>query len=255
MAEPTLLLDAALALGSALVFAYVGRVSTRRRVEGDGRLAATLFGVWWNGLAAVLLTTALMRVIAFAGITDINVFMTLMYVNALVLCIALWALLYYLAYLFTGNKELIVPISAFYVACYGFLIYFVTYQRPVSVKIDAWEIGVTFERELAGAPLVMLVLLIMLPPVIGAINYARLYRRVTDPTQKYRIGLISLTIIAWFGSALVAFAAGLGDQIWWSVGSRITALAAAWLIYIAYRPPAWVRARYGIRAVDAPAGT
>ena len=255
MAEPTLLLDAALALVSALVFAQVGRASMRRRIQGDGRLAATLFGVWWNGLAAILLANAIMRVLAFAGVTDLNVFLTLMYVNALVLCVALWALLYYLVYLFTGNKELMVPISAFYVACYAFLMYFVTYQRPASVRIEPWEIGINFERELTGAPVVMLVLLIMLPPVLGAINYARLYRRVTDPTQKYRIGLISLTIIAWFGSALVAYTAGMGDQIWWSVGSRIVALAAAWLIYIAYRPPAWVRARYGIRAIDAPART
>lgn len=252
MAEPTLLIDATLAILSALVYTHVGRVTMRRRVTGDGRLATTLFGVWWHALAAVTGTNGLMRLLAFAGVTDLTVFTTLTYLNLLVLCLALWALLYYLVYLFTGNRELLLPISAFYVAYYGFLTYFITYQRPISVRVDAWDVGLEYEREVTGAPLVALVLLLIVPPVLGALGYARLFFGVQDATQKYRIGLVSMTIVAWFGSALVAYFAGIGDEIWWSIASRFVALAAAALIYAAYRPPAWVRARYGIRAVDDP---
>lgn len=255
MDEPTLILDAALALASAFVFGYVGRVSMRRRVEGDGRLAATLFGVWWYALAGVTATNALMRVLAYVDVADVSLFATLMYVNLFALCLALWALLYYLVYLFTGSKKILLPLSAFYFVYYGFLMWFVTYQHPVGVKVEPWEFAIRFEREIGGLPLVLVALLLLVPPVLGALNYARLYVRVSDPTQKYRIGLVSSTIVAWFGSALVAYASGIGDQIWWSLASRFVSLAAAWCIYLAYQPPAWVRERYGIRPVDEPAAS
>ena len=48
----------------------------------------------------------------------------------------------------------------------------------------------------------ILAVLLLLPQIIGSFAYFTLYFRVTDVTQKYRILLVSWSIIVWFLSPL-----------------------------------------------------
>ena len=73
-----------------------------------------------------------------------------------------------------------------------------------------------------------------------------LFFRVTGITQKYRVFLVSWSIILWFLSPVVALAGGLSQQDWWELASRLIGVAAAATILMAYLPPRWLKQRYGI---------
>lgn len=255
MASTMALVDAGLVLLTSFVYVYVGRVTSRRRIGGDSQLAADSFSLWWYALGAVTAVGVVNRALGFAGVTDVDVYTTMTYLTLLILCVALFGLLYYLVYLFTGNRRTLAPIAGFYAAYYVFLLYYVTLQHPIGVDITQTGARLRYETTLSGAPLVLLGLLLILPPVIGAIGYARLFLRVEAPTQRYRIGMVSFTILAWFGSSLVAWPLGVSAQPWWQGVSRLIGLFAALLILAAYRPPGWVRRRWDIHAVDEPADT
>lgn len=250
MASPTLLLDAAFLLVTASVYWLVGGVTIRRHVGGDGQLAATLFGVWWYALAGLQLVGAGMRVLGYLGMLDLTVYITVTYVLLLVFCAGFWALVYYLSYLLTGNRRLLVPLTAFYIAYYAYLLYYITLSDPVGVKVTDWSVSLDYSNEIRGAPLTLLMLLLVMPPLLGALGYARLYFKVRDPTQKYRIGLVSATLGGWFAILLLAWVLELGTQQWWYFASRAIGVAAALLIYAAFRPPGWVQRRWGIHPVD-----
>lgn len=250
MAEATLLLDAVLLLAIGLVYGAVGRVTIRRHVEGDGKLAAKLFGFWWYALALLQAVSAGVRVLAYFDALPTAIYVTITYVTILVLCASLWALVYYLSYLFTGSRRLLGPITAFYVAYYAFLTYYITLREPIGVAIASWGVELEYAREIAGAPLALLVLLLVVPPILGALGYARLFTKVEDATQRYRIGLVSFSLAAWFGIVLFAWITELSEQPWWQFASRGVSLTAALLVYSAYRPPGWVRKRWGVQPID-----
>lgn len=250
MSAETLLLDSGFMVLAAIFYTYVGRVTIRRRVEGEGQLAATLFGVWWFALAGLQVSSVLMRGLALAGVRDVPLFATFTYVTLLGFCLAFWALVYYLVYLLSGSRRVLVPITMFYAAFYGYLLYWVTVSVPNGIKVDDWSVSLTYANQITGAPVVAAILLLILPPILGGLGYARLYFRVSDATQKYRIGLVSATITVWFGLSLLAWVADVSDASWWHVATRVISLGAAALIYSAYRPPSWVRRRWGIEAAD-----
>lgn len=249
---PTLLLDAGFLLAMGLIYAYVGALTWRRKTGGEAQLASDLFATWWFALAASTATTAATRVLGFAGVTQPAAYVALTLLGLLAVCIALWGLLYYLLYLFTGRRRVLVLVSAFYSAFFAWIVY-LTSARPVTgVAIGAWKVEVLYAGTLAPGVLTAFVVLLALPPVLGAFAYARLYFRVEETTQRYRIGLVAGTIVVWFSATLVAYAFGATGGLAWQLGSRLIALGASALLYFAYRPPAWVRRRYGVRALDEP---
>ncbi|HUR67782.1 MAG TPA: hypothetical protein VM370_00930 [Candidatus Thermoplasmatota archaeon] len=247
----TLLLDALLQVVTGIFYAYVGRVCARRRIGGDAQLAASMFSVWWYALGALSGSAALTRVLAYAGVRELGVFVTLTHIAILGLCLAFWALQYYLVYLFSGERRWLLPLSGFYLALYIWIVYLIVWETPIGVDVSAWAVKLTFERPLTTGPVVAaLTLLLIVPPVLGGIGYARLFFRVTEPTARYRIGLISFTIVAWFGSSLAAWGMGINTASWWQGVSRAIGLVAALMIVAAYRPPAWVRRRWQIQAAE-----
>lgn len=252
MGPDTLLLDAALVLTTAAIYAYVGVVTWRRRVGGEAQLASDLFATWWFALAATTIGGVATRLLGWAGVADLALYVTVSQVTLLGLCIALWGLLYYLLYLFSGNRKLIVPVSLFYVGFYSWLVYLTALRPPTGVTVEDWKVTLTYATTLPSSVTGAFILLLILPPLLGAIAYARLFFRVEDRTQRYRIGLVSFTIVAWFGTTLAAYYLQLGPSFGWQVASRLIGLVAASLIYAAYRPPGWVRARWGVRGIDDP---
>jgi uncharacterized membrane protein HdeD (DUF308 family) len=93
---------------------------------------------------------------------------------------------------------------------------------------------------------VILIVLLLLPQIIGGLAYFTLYFRVSEVTQKYRILLVSWSIIVWFLSPIIALAGGLAQQDWWQLVSRLIGLVAALTILMAYLPPRRLKQRYGI---------
>lgn len=255
MAAPTLLVAASFAFATAFLYAYVGRVVHRRDVEGDARLAARLFAIFWYAISLVGFTTALTLSLAWLDRADPVVILALSQAIYLLLSIGLWALLYYFAYLFFGSPRLLWPISVFYAAFYVWTLYlFAASGAPVGVDVTAWTATLRFSDPIPPhSPAVALFgILLLVPPLAGVLAYASLWFRVRNRTQRYRIGMVAVTIFLWFGASLVVTLQQAGGADWWQLTSRLLGIAAAALVVFAYRPPAWIRRRFGIRAIDEP---
>jgi hypothetical protein len=245
--QTTLLFGAFFALIVAITYGYIGWWLSKRVVSSaEARLAWQAFTIWWYALAATTLIRGIQNLLGAFGWTDLAWFTTASYVNLLVTCIALWGLLYYLIYLFTGNSRSLTPLTIFYMIYYVLLVYYITASIPTDVEISRWNTALVYRNSLTGPLFVMIVALLLLPQIIGGLAYFTLYFRVSDTTQRYRVLLVSWSIIIWFLSPLFALAGGLSQQDWWQLVSRLIGVGAALVILMAYLPPNWVKQRYGI---------
>jgi hypothetical protein len=251
MVEPTLLFGATLSLLSAGIYFYVGKVLSRRRpASHEAGMAWSLFVIWWYALAAATFSGAIVSLLGALGVASVPLFVTFNHVNLLALCTALYGLMFYLLYLFTGNYRLLWPLAIFYIAYYILLIYYIQARIPVDVTVGRWNAGLVFQREAGGPLFYISLLLLVFPQIIGSLAYFTLYFRVENTTQKYRILLVSWSIIIWFMSAFLASITGIGQQDWWQVTSRLVGLAAALTILIAYQPPTSIQRHFGVTSIS-----
>lgn len=248
--QSTLYFSAFFALLAAAIYLYVGwRLGKRVVSSANARLAWQAFTVWWFGLAGTTLISALLNLFGAWDLTDLPLYVTATYINVLVLCVALWGLVYYLIYLFTGNRSLLVPLAVFYFIFYILLVYYVTASTPESIDVYRWRTALSYRAQLTGPFYTLLILMLLVPQILGGLAYFFLYFRVTEATQKYRTLLVSWSIIIWFLSPFFALAGGLADEDWWQLVSRLIGLIAALTILMAYLPPRWLQQRYGIIAL------
>lgn len=239
---------------SGVVYAYVATRLWKRPVEGPARLAAKLFATWWALLGGLTLLSVLTSALAAAGVNDVALYLTLIEVDFLVICIAFWALLYYLVYVLTGSRKVMAPIATFYALFYVWLLFVITSLHIQAVKIVGLSYQPDPQPDLDPIVGFVLVALLLGPVLVASVGYLRLYFRVEGRTQRYRIGLIAVTLFAWFGSSALATVLSINQQPWWSLVSSALGLAAALSIYFAYQPPAFVRRRFGILAVGEERG-
>jgi hypothetical protein len=245
--QVTLFISTFLALLAACTYVYIGWWLSKRTISSpEARVAWQSFTIWWYALAVTTAIRSFENLLGALGLTDLTLFATASYINILVLCIALWGLLYYLIYLFTGNTRSLVPLTIFYMIYYVFLVYYITASAPSNVEISRWDTTLAYRNTLTGPLFVILVVLLLLPQIIGGFAYFTIYFRVSDVTQRYRVLLVSWSIIVWFLSPLFALAGGLSEHDWWQLASRLIGLGAAATILMAYLPPRWVKERYGI---------
>lgn len=250
MTQPTLLISAIFGCAAAAIYAYVGwRLGQRAVATPDGRLAWRLLRVWWFGLAGTTLASGLMSLLAATGVTFLPIFVVLTYFSLLLICVALWGLVYYLVYLFTGSRRWLAPLTIFYIAYGAFLMYYITASVPIRVQAEPWTATIIYRQTLTGPLVIVVLVLLVVPQLLGALAYFSLYFRAKGATQKYRILMVSWSIIIWFGIALAASAAGLAQYDWWQILSRLIGLGAALAILMAYLPPAWLKRRYGVEGI------
>lgn len=250
MIQPTLIFGATLSILSAGIYFYVGRVLRRRRpASHEAGTAWTLFVVWWYALAATTFFGALISLLGALGAASLPLFVTFNHVNLLAICAALFGLMFYLLYLFTGNYRLLWPLAIFYTLYYMLLIYYIQARIPIDVTVGRWNAGIEFQEPPGSSLFYIALSLLVFPQIIGSLAYFTLYFRVKNPTQKYRILLVSWSIIIWFLSAFLASIAGLGQQDWWQVTSRLIGLSAALTILLAYQPPAIIKRRFGVTSI------
>lgn len=250
MIQPTLFFGALLAILCAGIYFYVGRVLNRRRpTSPEARMAWQAFVIWWYALAATTLTGALLNLLGAFGVISLPLFTTITIVNFLALCVALFGLMFYLLYLYTGNSRLLGPLAVFYFGYYALLVYYIQARIPIDVTVDRWRTTLVYQNDIDGPLYVIALLLLVFPQIIGSLAYFMLFFQVKSPSQKYRILLVSLSILVWFLSAFLASISGLSEQDWWQIASRLIGLGAALTILFAYQPPSWIKRRFGVAAI------
>lgn len=250
-AEPTLLADGALGLVTAAAFAFTGRSLQRRPVEGDARLAAGAYVAWWYAAAVLTGILAALRLLAGADALTPSLLATGLYVGMLPLCFGLACLVYYLGFAATGWRGLLMPVALGYAAYYAYLVGYTAWSDPIGYGVGPWSLRIAYATTPGGWPFAAAVTLLFLPPLVALAGYARLYRHAASPTQRYRLTLVTASVLVLLASGVVASEVGLPRLDGVYPASRVAALAGAVGILLAYAPPAWVRRRFSVQPVHA----
>lgn len=244
---PSLVLSISLTIVASGVFALVGRRVMKRPVSQELAIARNAFALWWYLLSLTTVIGAVQSIIAISalpagadkgividkGVADVMTAITM--ASVLLLCAALAGLVYYLVFLFTNSRRSLYFLAFGYLVYYVLLAYFILAAHPDGVEVQTWRTKLHNAAPIEGGPLFYSVIgFLILPPFLAAIAYLTLYFRVEDPVQKRRVLLVSLSIIGWFGSALVSTIEQVGNSTEWQVTSRFIGLAAAGTIYYAY---------------------
>jgi len=253
----TLAITAGVGVVSAALYLYIGRVVGRRAVSADARLARNAFAAWWMLLGGLGLLGALETALYRSGHLPIWLYQTFTQVALIVLCAALCALQMYLVYLYTGSRRSFYALGAFYALLYlGFIALIAWVGSPQRITDNGWMLRTEPELQLSGGAArwfgVAFIAILLGPQIVAAIAYARLYRKTQDRTQRFRIALLTGAILVWFGTSAIVGAASNPHavNVPWQIVQRILSVAAPLAILLAYKPPRWVRERYGVRSVD-----
>lgn len=251
MLQPTLFFGTLFSLTSATIYFYVGEnLKQRYVVSADARLAWRLFVLCWYALGGTTCIGGLLNLLGGFGITHLPLFLTFTQVNLLAISIALYGLMYYLLYLFTGNQKLFVPLTIFYIAYYILLLYYVNVSEPTGVSVNRWSTVLVYQQQATGPLYFVVLALLLFPQIIGSAAYFSLYFRVEDATQKYRIAMVSGGIFIWFLSSVLSSAVRLSQYDWWQVISRLIGLGAALSVLMAYRPTKGIKQWLGVTSMD-----
>jgi hypothetical protein len=250
MIQPTLLFGATLSILCAGIYFYVGRVLRRRRQASPGSsMAWTMFVVWWYALALATFSGGILSLLGAFGIIGLPLFITITIINSLTTCAALMGLIFYLLYLYTGKSNLIGPIGIFYFFFYGLVVYIMEARNPIGVIVNRWNTSLQYENPIPGPLFLIALSLLIFPAILGSLAYFMLFFQVKAKTQRYRILLVSWSIIIWFLSSFLASISGFSEQDWWQIVSRMIGLVAALTILFAYQPPSWIKRRFGVAAI------
>jgi hypothetical protein len=246
VSQPTLLVSAGIALLGAVAYAYVAARLLRRKGLGRGdALAMRCFAVWWSALAFNL---GLVAPIYWAGGVDA---LTLPWqvassiLQRVLLAVSLVGLMAYLLYLLTGRTRIPV-LAAIYAGYVALLMGSMAYQQPNGLLVLRWRTDLTYARAGPLGSELLSLFLIILPPVAASIAYLRLFFRVADRTQRYRIAVVSAALLVWWVVAVLAGQRGLLDNGPLQITGRALGAASALAVLSAFAPPAWVQRRFGV---------
>lgn len=247
MLHPTLLAAGAVAAVVSVVYAYVARlVAQRRGASAGAERAMRLFALWWACLAANIGMGAMMYLAAGLGYTDFHVQLTYALLQRLLLAVAMLGLMSYLLFLLTG-RGFLAPLAAIYLGYYVFQVYTVFAGEPSGVLVAHWRTDLAYAATLPPVFGLVNLVWVVAPPVVGALLYFRLFFRLRNPTQRYRVALISWSIVVWWVVAVVAGQREAIGQDAFQVVNRLVGLGAALAIALAFQPPGWVTRRWSVR--------
>jgi hypothetical protein len=232
------------------VYAFLGLRLARRSVSPTSQLANYQFATFWLGLALAAALSAIEDLIAVATVPPLALVVTAGYLEILLLCVILWSLVGYLLFLFT-SRQFLVALSLFYAALYVALVYLITASQPTGVTVTNGSVAVTYATSFSLPLVLVLVVGLLVPELVAAVLYFTLVFRTKDRTVRYRITLVSWSLIAIFGLSFVNLGAAVGGGLAGQVLSQSVAVFAAIVILLAYYPPVALQRRLGISAVAA----
>jgi hypothetical protein len=245
----------ALYLVSAMLYAFIGmRLSQKTFPDTDSARAWNGFRIWWYGMAVNSAINFLSVLLFAMGITDLTVHLILKVANIIVPSLALWGLLSYLLYVFTGSQRSNLVLTIFYVLFAVALMYGTFALQPTGVRMDEWNTGLVNAVDVAtlgpGAGLVIFlsfILAIALPPFLAAIALFTLFFRLKERSQKYRSVMVPAGIMILFGISTILplllwpFGIQVGQLSWWPVTIRILGVLGLVVIYWGYYPPTFIQ--------------
>lgn len=239
---------------SVVVYAVVGRRLSQRAVASPSQLARDQFSLFWYGLAVLTLFGGLESLLAAVGAFSLDLDLLFLDLTLLGFCVAFWGLVGYLVFLYTGRYYL-VPLSALYALAYVLLLDYVITAAPSGFMLTGGRVVTVYGPAPGSSLTAVLVVILIVPEFLGAFAYLSLLARTRDRTLRFRISVVGLSLLAWFGTALIPIPSGSGG-IAWGLAHPLVGAVAACLILVAYYPPAWVRSKLRVLSIEErPLGT
>lgn len=242
-----------MALATAALYGRIGVLMLGRDVRGAGRRAIVMFATWWFALGVVALLQASRLGLLGLGVDSLPLHSTAAILGIMATILALWALQYYLVYLYTGREDVFHILTVCYAMLFAYVVYVFFWMDAQSVAFRHLGAELVFANDV-GPHRVPLLLGFLGPATVSAALYGSLFFRLREGVQRYRVLLVSSAFLLWFGGfPLVGTLAGLNEMPWWPVVGRALGLLVPLLIMLAYRPPPpWLLARLERRALPAP---
>lgn len=217
----TLLAAALLTFGAGVAYLAVG-VSFARQAKAKGH-ALGLFSLFWLAIGFYGLTDGAWSVAVPLFDPPLAYGVTILLLKTLAGCVGFFGLVYYLLYVYTGDKRLLLPLAGFYVLVYLVVLYGYLAAEPVGQQAFAWRSGLVYANP--GTFLDTLgVLALFAPPLLASIAYARLVPKATDPRQRLRAFTVALSLGAFFGGLLIGWTIG-SAWYWWPLFEKVLGLA------------------------------
>lgn len=228
---------------TAAVFAYLGYILHARTVSPESKLAQNAWVLFWAGLALADGLTSGEILFAAFSLPSFDVLRTIGFLQILLLLVALWGLVVFLLYVFRG-KYYVTSVTILYAALYVLLLYAEVALHPTGYSLVNGQVMPSGEATLSTPILFVLVVGLLGPEIVGALLYFLLFFRTPSRAIRYRIGLVSLSLLVAFtlGVALPTAIGGFAGQL---AGSIVT-LACTCTILMAYRPPGAIRHWLGV---------
>ena len=245
MAEATLLIASLLTYGVATTYAWVGlRLARPARLRDPSGRALLFFAIWWLATSLNQYLGSTLYLAAAFGFTDVSLQLAYVLFQRLLLAVSLVALMQYLLYLQTGRDH-VAWLSVVYGSYWVLAIYDVIARDPVGVESFGWRTDLVFAHP-SIALFQALQLIIVLPPVVGALALLRVYKRVEGRERRVRIAMLSGGFVVWWITAVVAGNPSTYDVAWLQLANRVIGIVVALGILFAYQPAAWMRRRFDL---------
>lgn len=245
-ADVGLVVRSLVGLATGALYFIVGRLILRREVAASERAANRLFATWWIALAILYGAVASSNLASAFGVRDLIVAVALLEALLVLICVALWGLMGFLLYVYTGTNRWLTALAVFYgLLAVGFL-WLIEWMSPTGFK-EPTGTDLAFENQLGDSGSIVVGLLFSVPIFAGALAYASLAFRVRGPAPRYRIGMVAGAFLVQFGWSIVSATLGLArkypDSVALLVVQQAIAIAVPIFVILAYRPPAWIRHR------------
>lgn len=228
-------------LAVASVYLFVGYRLSERVVSPAARLASVQLALWWGGLGATVVLGAVETAFALANSLPLALALTLTIVDDIVTVVALWGLVGFLTYVYTGKYHL-PEWGATYGMFFVLAIYYTLAQTPYAVAFSGGAVTILY----SVAPIrwleAVIIVILVGPELVGAILYLSLLRRTRVQEQRARIWLVGGGILLWF--ALDIFVPGSSGG--WLLVRSLLEIIPGLMSLIAFYPPAWAQRRFGL---------
>lgn len=246
MAEVRLLLGAASYLVVGTLWAYVGLRVLRRSRAGQGGRATRRFAAWWLGLAGHSLAALVLALAVAAGRASALLVAAVTYAASVFIAVMFWGLVSYLLYLYAGRAGVFPAVTFAYAVQLSTLVAVLWWLHPIGAHVSGWTPIIDYARAAGAYANGFVTLTFLVPPVACGVAYLLLVRRVEDRTSRYRIALVSGSILGWLvGNVAIGAVPASSDAA--AVASRLLGVLAALAVLLAYEPPAWLQRRLRIQ--------
>lgn len=231
----TLLLAGLVNMIAGALFVLVGIRFVPRRTSRENELANQAFAVYWSATGRYAMLAGALEALAAFGHTPFGLFLFARYASLPILTLAVGSVTFYFVYLFTGRQTWVWPIAAVYSSVLMAMTFYVGDREPIGVLVSAWNTDLLYAQPYESTTFRLILLLLALPPIVGAAFYITLRRNLAEAHDRRRVLLVGTSILAWSLAASLTRIAD-GDDLLEFLSRPVLGLLVATTVLAAYRP-------------------